>query len=135
MEQFRAEVGDVYLYKSAFLKKENDSAHFHPVVLDIALSHIDGMPKKGVVIITTHTEQKEKDMKSRFGENSCVIINQEEYGELNRKSMISCRIYEEDDDSLQQEDKKGTLSEETVKKIKAAARQHKLNSKRIKNLF
>ena len=130
----KSKVGNVYFYESSFLKKEDDREHFHPVILDIAISS-EGSPKKGVVIITKHTEQKEKDLKEMFGENSCVIIERAEYRKLSMKSMISCRIYEEDEDNLKEKDKRDVLSNEILNKIKIAAQEHKQNSQRIKRLL
>ena len=132
MEESKA--GQVYYYRSAFLKKENDVKHYHPVVLDIMLG-TDGQPKKILLIITTHTKEKEEDIKKKDGNDGYVILEPKDYRELAHTSIISGKIYEEDSWNLKERDRKSDLPEETLQKIRQAAKENRQNKEYIRRLL
>ena len=133
MKEYKAQ--QVYYYESRFLKKDSDREHYHIVVVDMAVGYDDGQEKKGVVIITTHTKEKEEDYEAINGTGSYVVLDPKEYPELSHQSIVSAQIYEEDSICLKEEDRKIDVSEEVLAKIKEAAKKHKNNKGRIKRLL
>ena len=129
-----AQCRDVYYYTSRFLKGDKDSSHYHIVVLDIHMSE-DGLSKKGVVIVTTHSPDRERFYKQRGGDGSFVILDTDECNFLNHTSIIYAFVYEEDERFLSDTNKKGTVSESVLEKIKQAALNNKENKNRIKRLL
>ena len=69
------------------------------------------------------------------GKGSYVILGPNDYSELRRASIISARIYEEDDRVLDAAEKKSQISDAVLEKIKHAALAHKDNKRRIKTLL
>ena len=131
---FMAQCRDVYYYESRFLKKERDGEHYHIVVLDIGMGE-DGLPKKGVVIVTSYADDREKFYKQRGGEGSYVVLELDEYEELSHTSLVSGKIYEEDERNLLNAERKTQVSPEVLEKIRTAALKNKENKNRIKRLL
>ena len=133
-----AQCKDVFYYASSFQRESqtgrHELRHYHPVVLDIQLGD-DGLPKKGVVIITKYTPEKERYCQERDGENSCVILETQEYGELSYRSLIRTVIHGEDERNLLDEDMKLPISDDILEKVKTAARTNKGIKPRLRKLL
>ena len=126
-------IGDIYYYTSRHLVK-TEEPHYH-VVVAVSEFGEEGMPQKGLVIISSHTDEKEEYVKQEFGEGSYVILGADVCKELTHKSIIDARIHLEDENLLRQEDRRGQLSKDQVEKIVAAAKKHRGNTPKIKKLL
>ena len=127
-------VGDVFYYLSRHLKGKTEQKHYHPIVVSLLLGDF-GMPQKGVVIISSHTKEREDALRERFGEGSYVIVDQNDYSELSHKSIISGRIHPEGESTLLQAERKQRISDDIVRKIREAGKKHPYNPKKISRLL
>lgn len=127
-------LGSVYYYDSVFLKQEKEISHFHIAVLPLQIGH-DGNPKMLVAVITDYESEYAQAFMRRYGNQAVAIIEEHEYPELTKKSVVCGAAYEEDENNLREENRKHDLSADLLERVRGAIQAHKGTPRRITRLL
>ena len=121
------------VYKCIIPKlKPNADGKIEPHFIPIVAKYSENSYFMLAVIISTYNYLRVLDCKISNGDNSYVILEEDDYSELKHKSFIDCEVLKVPKNLFRNEDKRSKINNELLRRIKDAAFKHRFNTLGVK---